>query len=271
MLLLDEPTNNLDLDSIRWLEDFLVRYQGCLIVISHDRHFLNAVCTHIADIDYETIITYTGGYDDMVLPRPRCVSASSREREREKKIAQLKEFVARFGAGTRASQVQSRKKRSRTCSRPIWPVEHRAAVHPLRMKRPSGKPAARSRGAVEGWPDLEVFHDFTASIIGGEKVAIIGRNGVGKTTLLSVLVERASPDAGTVEVGPRSLGRLLRARSPRSIPERLHHARILHASTNAPTQEELRGLLGKMLFKGEEGQKPTARFRAARRALLFAS
>ena len=75
-LLLDEPTNHLDLDSIHWLREFLVRYDGTLIVISHDRHFLNAVCTHIADIDYQTIITYTGGYDDMVWPRRRSASRS---------------------------------------------------------------------------------------------------------------------------------------------------------------------------------------------------
>src|SRR5437660_5744605 len=110
-LLLDEPTNHLDLDSIHWLREFLVRYEGTLIVISHDRHFLNAVCTHIADIDYETIITYTGGYDDMVLAKTQIRSrVESQNDQREKKIAQLQDFIARFSAGTRASQVMSRKK-----------------------------------------------------------------------------------------------------------------------------------------------------------------
>ena len=100
-LLLDEPTNHLDLDSIHWLREFLVRYDGTLIVISHDRHFLNAVCTHIADIDYETIITYTGGYDDMVLAKTQIRSRIEAENaQREKKIAQLNEFIARFSAGT---------------------------------------------------------------------------------------------------------------------------------------------------------------------------
>jgi ATPase subunit of ABC transporter with duplicated ATPase domains len=110
-LLLDEPTNHLDLDSIHWLIDFLARYQGTLIVISHDRHFLNAVCTHIADIDYETIITYTGGYDDMVLAKTQIrVRLEADNAQREKKIAQLNDFIARFSAGTRSSQVQSRRK-----------------------------------------------------------------------------------------------------------------------------------------------------------------
>src|SRR3981189_799589 len=110
-LLLDEPTNHLDLDSIHWLEEFLNRYDGTLIVISHDRHFLNRVCTHIADIDYQTIITYTGGYDDMVMAKTQIRSKIESDNEqREKKIAQLNDFIARFGAGTRASQTTSRRK-----------------------------------------------------------------------------------------------------------------------------------------------------------------
>src|SRR5258706_353006 len=102
-LLLDEPTNHLDLDSIHWLEGFLNEYDGIVIVISHDRHFLNRVCTHIADIDYETIITYTGSYDDMVVTktqvRQQIVNQNS---QREKKMAQLNRFIARFTAGTRS-------------------------------------------------------------------------------------------------------------------------------------------------------------------------
>jgi ATPase subunit of ABC transporter with duplicated ATPase domains len=110
-LLLDEPTNNLDLDTIRWLEKFLQSYEGVLVTISHDRHFLNEICTHIADIDYETIIVYPGGYDDMVIAKGQIRARVEQENaERAKKIAQLQEFVAKFGAGTRASQVQSRKR-----------------------------------------------------------------------------------------------------------------------------------------------------------------
>src|SRR5258705_4428144 len=109
-LLLDEPTNHLDLDSIHWLKNFLNRYEGILIVISHDRHFLNGVCTHIADIDYQTIITYTGSYDDMVVAKTQIRSQIESDNEqREKKIAQLNDFIARVGAGTRASQTTSRR------------------------------------------------------------------------------------------------------------------------------------------------------------------
>ncbi|HMD31381.1 MAG TPA: ATP-binding cassette domain-containing protein, partial [Candidatus Acidoferrales bacterium] len=110
-LLLDEPTNHLDLDSVHWLQDYLTKYEGVLIVISHDRHFLNSVSTHTADIDYQTVIMYTGGYDDMVVAKTQIRSSiESQNAQREKKIAQLNEFIARFAAGTRSSQVQSRRK-----------------------------------------------------------------------------------------------------------------------------------------------------------------
>src|SRR3989440_6304055 len=110
-LLLDEPTNNLDLDSVHWLQRYLCDYEGVLIVISHDRHFLNSVCTHTADIDYETIIMYNGGYDDMVMAKTQVRARIEAENaNREKKIAQLQEFIARFSAGTRSAQATSRKK-----------------------------------------------------------------------------------------------------------------------------------------------------------------
>src|SRR6201993_2855725 len=119
-LLLDEPTNYLDLDSIHWLQDFLSVYDGVVIAISHDRHFLNSVCTHTADIDYETIITYTGGYDDMVVAKTQIRSRLEAENaQREKKIAQLNEFIARFAAGTRSSQVTSRKKEVERVAAPV--------------------------------------------------------------------------------------------------------------------------------------------------------
>src|SRR5207302_1161431 len=140
-LLLDEPTNHLDLDSIHWLREFLVRYDGTLIVISHDRHFLNDVCTHIADIDYQTIITYTGGYDDMVLAKTQVRSRiESDNAQREKKIAQLNDFIARFSAGTRSSQVQSRRKEvERLQVTELAKSNIQRPFLKFEQKRPSGK------------------------------------------------------------------------------------------------------------------------------------
>ena len=149
-LLLDEPTNHLDLDSIHWLREFLVRYEGTLIVISHDRHFLNAVCTHIADIDYQTIITYTGGYDDMVLAKTQIRSRVEADNEqREKKIAQLQDFIARFSAGTRASQVMSRKKEvERLQTTELARSNIQRPYIKFAMNRPSGRVAPRSRASA---------------------------------------------------------------------------------------------------------------------------
>src|SRR6202522_3767735 len=147
-LLLDEPTNSLDLDSVHWLQNFLLEFQGTLITISHDRHFLNSVCTHIADIDYETIITYTGGYDDMVLAKTQVRSRlESQNAQREKKIAQLNEFIARFSAGTRSSQVTSRKKEVERLQTTELARSNIARPYiRFEMKRPSGRHPLEIRG-----------------------------------------------------------------------------------------------------------------------------
>ncbi len=189
-LLLDEPTNHLDLDSIHWLQDFLSRYDGVLIVISHDRHFLNSVCTHIADIDYETIITYTGNYDEMVLAKTQIRSQiESQNAQREKKIAQLNEFIARFAAGTRSSQVQSRRKEVERLQ--VTELAKSNIARPFikfEQKRPSGKHILEIEGIAKSYDDNEVICDFTASVTRGEKIALMGRNGVGKTTLVNALL-----------------------------------------------------------------------------------
>ena len=172
VLLLDEPTNHLDLDSVHWLQDYLRKYEGTLIVISHDRHFLNEVCTHIADIDYETIITYTGGYDDMVLAKTQIRSRiEAQNAQREKKIAQLNEFIARFSAGTRSSQVTSRKKeveRLQTAElarsniqRPFIRFEMKRAIRPA---------SARSQGSQRSpMTTQRVIRGFSASLVAAGK------------------------------------------------------------------------------------------------------
>jgi ATPase subunit of ABC transporter with duplicated ATPase domains len=152
-LLLDEPTNHLDLESIHWLRDFLIRYEGTLVVISHDRHFLNDVCTHIADIDYETIITYTGGYDDMVVAKTQIrATIETQNAQREKKIAQLNDFIARFSAGTRSSQVQSRRKEvERLQTTELARSNIQRPYIRFTMTRPSGKVALECSGVSKAF------------------------------------------------------------------------------------------------------------------------
>src|SRR6187455_3563572 len=171
-LLLDEPTNHLDLDSIHWLEEFLNRYEGTLIVISHDRHFLNAVCTHIADIDYQTIITYSGGYDEMVVAKTQIRSRVEADyAQREKKIAQLNDFIARFGSGTRASQVQSRRKEvERLETTALARSNIQRPYIRFTMNRPSGKMAVEFKGVTKGFGGQTVVPAFSALIGRGEKI-----------------------------------------------------------------------------------------------------
>jgi ATPase subunit of ABC transporter with duplicated ATPase domains len=258
-LLLDEPTNNLDIDSIRWLEKFLESYQGVLITISHDRHFLNSICTHIADIDYETIIQYTGGYDDMVMQKAQVRSRVESEiSEKKKKIAQLQEFVARFSAGTRASQVQSRIKqidklrtedlKRSNIQRPFIRFEQKGA---------SGKQTLMIEGISKAFEGQPVIRPFSALVCKGEKVCVIGRNGVGKSTLVKMIAGQLEPDAGSVKWGHQaSMGYL-----PQD-----HHGAIRKGTTTFDwlrdlftkfTNEEISGVLGRMLFSGEERMKPT--------------
>src|SRR5512141_1493619 len=189
-LLLDEPTNHLDLDSIHWLQGFLNQYDGVLIVISHDRHFLNRVCTHIAAIDYESIITYTGTYDDMVVAKTQIRSQiESQNAQREKKVSQLNEFIARFSAGTRSSQVQSRRKEvERLQVTELAKSNIQRPYLKFEQKRPSGKHILELEHVSKAYGGNEVIRDFSASITRGEKVALIGRNGLGKSTLLHALL-----------------------------------------------------------------------------------
>src|SRR5262250_1113417 len=200
-LLLDEPTNNLDLDSIHWLQGFLNAYDGVVIVISHDRHFLNSVCTHIADIDYETIITYTGSYDDMVVAKTQIRSQiESQNAQREKKIAQLNEFIARFSAGTRSSQVQSRRKEvERLQVTELAKSNIQRPFLKFEQKRPSGKHVLELDGVRKAYGDREVIRSFTASVTRGEKIVLMGRNGAGKTTLVNALVA-SSPTVTNAEL-----------------------------------------------------------------------
>src|SRR5687768_9421943 len=175
-LLLDEPTNHLDLDSIHWLVDFLTRYDGTLIVISHDRHFLNAVTTHTADIDYQTIITYTGGYDDMVVAKTQIRSRlESENAHREKKIAQLNDFIQRFSAGTRSSQVQSRRKEvERLQTTELARSNIQRPYIRFQMNRPSGRTALEFEGVAKAFGVHQVFSKFSGIINRGEKIVLVG-------------------------------------------------------------------------------------------------
>jgi len=271
-LFLDEPTNYLDLESIHWLEDFLNRYNGTVITISHDRHFLNNVCTHIADIDYETIIVYTGGYDDMVLQKTEVRSRIEGQNEqREKKIAQLNEFIARFSAGTRSSQVNSRKKEvERLATSELARSNIARPYISFKMERPSGKTVLEFENVNKTYEQPNgktehVVNNFSALVNRGDKVILIGRNGQGKTTLLKALLANGpgveekdvSIDSGMVKWGHEVQIGYFAQDHKGSIQMGMTAADWLHQYDPKATKEDIRGILGQMLFKGEEGMKKT--------------
>src|SRR3954469_7041359 len=266
-LLLDEPTNHLDLDSIHWLHEFLVRYEGTLIVISHDRHFLNAVCTHIADIDYQTIIGYTGGYDDMVVAKTQIrTRVESDNAQREKKIAQLNDFIARFSAGTRSSQVQSRRKEvERLQTTDLARSNIQRPYIRFQMNRPSGRTAIEITNVSKAHAGVPVITDFSALVNRGEKIVLVGRNAQGKTTLVKALLADspnlpASPadiDSGTVRWGHEASIGYFPQDHTGLIEKGLTAVDWLHRFDPDASRQDIHGLLGQMLFSGEEGLKLT--------------
>jgi ATPase subunit of ABC transporter with duplicated ATPase domains len=259
-LLLDEPTNHLDLESISWLEEFLHNYKGTLVVVSHDRHFLNSVCTDIADLDYETIITYPGNYDAMLVTKTAVRSrAEDENKAKDKKISQLKEFVAKFGAGTRASQVQSR-------------VREIDRLQPLELKKSNIQrpyirfPAEKQSGQVvfkvdqlsKSYDNHPVIRKFSCEIHRGDKIAIIGNNGKGKTTLCKLLAGALPPDSGKIIPGhgletgyfPQNHGELLNKHSEETAFDWLKNRK------SGAYDQDVRGILGRMLFAGDDAFKP---------------
>jgi ATPase subunit of ABC transporter with duplicated ATPase domains len=278
-LLLDEPTNYLDLESIHWLQDFLLNYKGTLIVISHDRHFLNSVTTHTADIDYETIIVYTGGYDDMVMAKTQVrATLESQNAQREKKIEQLNDFIARFAAGTRSSQVTSRRKEvERLQTNDLARSNIARPYIKFDQVRPSGKHVLEMKALSKSYGDQVILENFTASVIRGEKICLMGRNGAGKTTMLKSLLsnypgladKEFTLDHGNVFWGHEAHVGYFPQDVSALIEPGLTVAEWLHRWDPQAHVEDIRGILGQMLFRGEEGTKPTKALSGGEQARLY--
>jgi ATPase subunit of ABC transporter with duplicated ATPase domains len=203
VLLLDEPTNNLDIHTIHWLEEVLNGYQSTMIIISHDRHFLNQVCTHMADLDYRELRIYPGNYDDYMLAsaqaRERVMAANSKAKER---ITELQDFVRRFAANkSKSRQATSRLKQIDRIKADTVEVKPSSRQNPY-IRFEQNKVMHRLALTVEGISkayDHPVIQPFSAMVDAGEKIAIIGANGVGKTTLLRMLAGDLASDSGMVK------------------------------------------------------------------------
>ena len=273
-LLLDEPTNHLDLESIGWLERFLLGYKGVLVVVSHDRHFLNAVTTHIADIDYDTLIIYPGNYDNMLIAKMAVRERTELEnKSKEKKVSQLREFVAKFGAGTRASQVQSR---LREIDR-LEPQElkksniQRPYIRFYPPEKPSGQIVFKVEDIAKGYDDKVVIRKFSFEAMKGDKIGVIGNNGKGKSTLLKMLAGTLVPDSGKIENGhqvqigyfPQNHSEVIDKKSSMTAFDWLKKRR------EGIYDQDIRSILGKMLFAGDDAFKPISHLSGGETARLI--
>ncbi len=258
ILVLDEPTNHLDLYSIRWLEGYLSSFPGTLILSSHDRDFLNRVCTHMADIDYGTIKIYKGNYDDF---------ATMKEQEREqkeallgkqdKRRADLQEFVDRFGAkATKARQAQSKAKMVEKLEEEMDAIDLRPSsrLYPklqFTPERPSGVTVLVVKGINKSFGSKTVLHDVSFEVERGDKLAIIGPNGIGKSTCLEILTDSLTPDAGTFSWGHAVKIAYFPQNHRREVHGTISLLEWLGRAYPEMTQEQLRGALGRVLFEGD--------------------
>jgi ATPase subunit of ABC transporter with duplicated ATPase domains len=280
VLLLDEPTNHLDLDCIDWLKRFLARYQGSLIVISHDRHFLNEVCTHIADIDYETIIPYPGNYDDMIEAKMAVRGrVETDQAQRLDKIEQLNDFIQRFRAGSRASQVKSRERQVTK----LTPTELKKSniqkpFIRFKVERQPGKDVVRieeaglafaKRGPHE--PAITILKDANLHIGRNERIAVVGASGSGKTALLNLVAGKLKPDAGDITLGHNVDFGFYAQDNFGAIDKGYSLLDWLHEKRPQESQEIVRGCLGQMLFGREECFKKTDHLSGGERARLLFS
>lgn len=204
IVVLDEPTNHLDILSIRWLERFLCGIKGCALIVSHDHRFLNNVCTHIVDVDYERATLYKGDYD--AFARAKVDERDRKEADigrREREIEDHKKFVERFRSKpTKARQAKSRAKQIDKIEIEELPQSSRR--HPkfaFESCRPSGRMVLEAKGIAKSFDDNQVLNDVTLRVARGDRVAIIGPNGIGKSTLLKIAMGRLAPDAGSIEWG----------------------------------------------------------------------
>ncbi len=261
VLLLDEPTNNLDIHSIRWLEGALNNYDATMVIISHDRHFLNQVCTHIADLDFQQLKIYPGNYDDFMLAsvqaRARVEAANAKAKDR---ISDLQEFVRRFSANaSKARQATSRKKQLEKIK--IEEIRPSSRQNPY-IRFEQGKKLYRSAVSVDklsfGYPgpDGAVLKNLTVTVEAGERVAVIGPNGVGKTTLMRCLAGELSPSAGRITWVENAQPGYMPQDPQAEFELKMDLFGWMSRYTGKADDDQLvRATLGRLLFSGDETKK----------------
>lgn len=258
ILFLDEPTNNLDIDAISWLEEQLKRHEGTMVVISHDRHFLNSVCTHILDVDFKKIRQFAGSYDDWYIAST--LIQKQQEMLRDKKLKEkdeLERFIQRFSANaSKAKQATSRQKQLEKLD--IGDIEISSRRDPsivFKAKRDIGNEILEVKNISFSYGEKQVYNNFSFKVEKGDKIALIGANGAGKTTLCQLLTNELIPNSGEVFWGATIEKTYFPQNTTELIGGDMSLYEWLESHDSKQNIDEIRKCLGRMLFSGEEQQK----------------
>ncbi len=275
ILLLDEPTNNLDINTIRWLEGVLNDYGSTMVIISHDRHFLNSVCTHIADLDYGELRVYPGSYDDYMLAATRArETLLANNAKKRAEIAELRAFVSRFSANaSKARQATSRQRRIEKIE--LDEVKASSRANPyirFEQEKKLHRLALEVGGLAQGYDGEPLFDGLSLMVEAGERIAIIGPNGIGKTTLLETLAGAMTPMAGTVKWSENaSIGHFAQDHADLFDCDASVFEWVSQWRRPGDDEQALRTVLGRLLFSRDQFAQPARAASGGEQArLLFA-
>ena len=260
ILLLDEPTNGLDLESIAWLEDFLIEFENCVIVVSHDRHFLNAICTYICDIDYGKITQFTGNYDFWYqMSQIMQKQAKDQQKKREDKMAELKTFIQRFASNvSKAGQASSRKKVLEKLELEELPVTSRKFPYvQFQSEREIGNFVLTAEHLNSKDSEGNVLlNDFSITIHPGEKVAFVGMEHNSITSFFDIVAGDVKCEGATINWGQTTKHTYMARDNSNYFSNDLNITEWLKQYSKEQDDSYVRGFLGRMLFSGDEGLKP---------------
>ena len=260
ILLLDEPTNNLDINTIRWLEGVINDRSSTILIISHDRHFLNSVCTHMADVDYGTIKIYPGNYDDYMLASTQVLAQQATANARAKeKIAELQAFVARFSANaSKARQATSRQRQLEKIKvEDFKPSSRQNPYIRFEQEKQLHRRALEVEKLAFGYTDTKLFTSLSFALEAGERLGIIGGNGLGKTTLLKLLMGELAPQHGTVHWAEHAnVGYFAQDHAADFDSDMTLFEWMTRWAKPGDDDQVIRGILGRLLFTGDDSKKP---------------
>ncbi len=258
ILLLDEPTNHLDLDAIAWLEEFLINFENTVIVVSHDRYFLNKICTHIADIDYGKIQLYAGNYDFWYESSQLLIKQMKEaNKKKEEKIKELQEFISRFSANaSKSRQATSRKKALEKIELDeIKPSSRKYPYIDFRPEREIGNEVLTVEGLTKSIDGQKVLDNLSFIVGHDDKIAFVGGNELAKTTLFKILMGELEPDEGSFKWGVTTSQAYFPKDSSQEFQKDLTITEWLTGYSPVKDVTYVRGFLGRMLFPGEDGVK----------------